>query len=113
MSTVEPQVRRFSKGDTLRVLNAQLLNPDDTPVDLTSQSVKFNMTNVVTGVRKITSGSVSIVDILAGKVQYNWQAADVNEAAEYRGQFVRIQGTATEHFPVKEHILVIVFHDTV
>lgn len=80
----------IKSGDTGRSLKARLTGGDGVPQDLTGldNAVRFRMReNRVGGALKVDR-LATIVDALRGRVQYDWQAADVDTPGEYRGEFV-------------------------
>jgi hypothetical protein len=63
------------KGDRLPSLTSQFLI-DNVAVDLTGGTVVFNMWASSTGTQVVTNGSVTITDLVNGRVRYDWTAAD-------------------------------------
>lgn len=90
----------FTIGDRLRSPQAQLLNPDSTPVDLTDNTIAFRLVRQKDGFVKVNDSAATIVGTPAlGIVQYNWQSSDIDEAGNYFAWFIRTYNFTTEHFP--------------
>lgn len=89
----------FTRGDTLRIPTAQLLNPDNTPVNLETATVKFRLVRQKDGYVKIDNAAADIINATSGEVAYSWQDEDVDEVEDYYAWFIRVEDTATEHFP--------------
>jgi hypothetical protein len=92
-------------GDTLTPLGVQLVRMDEngvyTPVDLTGLTVKFKMTDYYgADVVVETVTGVSVIDALTGKVQYDFQPADVDTAGDYFAWFMVYNGSERDTFPV-------------
>lgn len=101
-------VRKFTKGDTLVSLYAQLMDGSGNAVNLTGQTVVFNMVTTSDGTSKVSAASVTIITAATGEVRYDWAPADVDTADEYWGWFVRTSGGKTAHHPGQGHLLKIV-----
>jgi hypothetical protein len=85
-------------GDLQPYLQATLLNPDNTPANLTGASVVFTMSQ-----RGVTlfSNPALIVDATAGFVQYNWQPGNTDYYGSCKGVFtVTYPSGLTQTFPV-------------
>lgn len=79
---------RRIKGDTTP-FEDQLKWDDGTVIDLTlATSVKFTMRLYQASIDKVAGVACSITDATAGKVKYNWSAADVNAAGMYKYKYV-------------------------
>lgn len=101
----------FTKGDLLRNPSAQLLNPDNSPIDITTDTVKFRMVRQKDGFVKVNNVAASIIDGTTGVVQYNWQSSDVDEVGNYYAWFIRVEGGATEHFPAGRGYIIKILDD--
>ena len=79
-------------------LQATLLNPDNTPANLTGASVVFVMSQRST---LLFSGSAVVVDAVNGVVQYNWLPGNTNYYGSCKGSFaVTYPSGLTQTFPV-------------
>lgn len=107
----------INKGDTLTPLGAQLKQKGSSgtydAVDLTSRDVKFKMV-AEDGTVKVaeTASNVSKTDASSGKVQYDFQAADVDTAGVYYAWFMVYAGTEKDTYPADGRSLKIVISDT-
>lgn len=99
-------------GDTLTPLGCQLKQLGTTGtlgvVNLTGLTVKFTMVDAAGTVivNEATTG-VSVTDAANGKVQYDFQAADVVAAGTFYGWFTVYSGTEHDTYPVGGRKLVI------
>jgi hypothetical protein len=98
-------------GDTLTPLGCQLKQVTTagvlSPVSLAGLTVKFKMTDSAgaTVVAETTSG-VTVVDSATGKVQYDFQAADVAKAGVYYGRFMVYSGTERDTYPIGNKLVI-------
>ena len=94
-----------TKGDTLTPVGVQLKAKDATGayavIDLTGLTVKFHMVDDdgADVVAETTTG-VTVTDAANGKVMYDFQAADVDEAGTFYGWFLVYSGTEVDSYPV-------------
>lgn len=108
-------LHRLGIGDTLTPLGAQFKQESATVpgvltvVDLSGLTVKFTMVNEAGTVivNEATTG-VTVTDATNGKVQYDFQTADVATAGTYYGWFTVYSGTEHDTYPVGGRKLVIV-----
>jgi len=78
----------IKQNDTRPVLEAQLLNADGTPINLTNCTVKFFMVSIsASGGQPKVNASCAIIDAVNGKVRYSWQAADTSDYGDYKAEF--------------------------
>jgi hypothetical protein len=102
----------ISVGDTLTPLAVQLKQKDVNgaiaAVSLVGATVKFTLVNSVGTViaNEVTTG-VSVTDQATGKVQYDFQAADVVAAGTFYGWFTVYSGTEKDTYPAGGRKLVI------
>lgn len=108
MSNEDVQVHYRTKGDTLTPIAAKLEQTDENgvlqPVNLNGGFVpKFRMVDD-NGVTKVaeTEDNVTVTDAANGKVQYDFQTADVNTAGTFWAWFAVYDsgGTERDSFPV-------------
>jgi len=93
------QTHWISVGDTLTPLGAALKQSNKAVV-LTGKSVEFKLVrDDGQVVQDWTADGVTIVDETAGKVQYDFQPADVNEAGNFYGFFRVGLGGEWDTFP--------------
>lgn len=99
-------------GDTLTPLGCQLKQASTTgtlaAVNLTGLTVKFTMVSAdgTVVVNEATTG-VSVTDAANGKVQYDFQTADVANAGTFYGWFTVYSGSEHDTYPVGGRKLVI------
>lgn len=98
------------QNDTRDPVQAQLLDANENPVDLTNaSSVNFQMGRK--GQPKV-DGSAIIVDAVNGDVKYEWQSGDTDEAEVFKGEFeVNFEDGTTLTFPNNDYIKVVVTED--
>lgn len=90
----------IKQGDTLPALRAQLLGPDDQPIDLSVATVEFRMGNHV-------SAAAVIEDPTQGRVRYDWRPGDTNVPGTHYAEFVvTFLGGATQRVPNDGYVLV-------
>jgi len=98
------QEHRITQGDTLTPLAATLQQKNASgnyeAVDVTSKDVKFCMVKSDDTTKvALTDSNVSKVDAANGKVQYDFQAADVDTAGTFYAWFVVESGGELDTFP--------------
>jgi len=76
----------IKQNDTRPNLDAQLLNADGTPIDLTGCTVRFLMVPTSGGAVKV-DGICAITDAENGKVRYYWSAGDTANFGDYKAEF--------------------------
>lgn len=105
----------IKRGDTNPPFKKSLRNESGESIDVSDPDendpdvgidVRFNLRdenfNVI--VSDNTSGNVSIVDPISGKVQYEWQPDDTIDVGSYKGEFVVDDDTkGVRSFPVNGH----------
>jgi hypothetical protein len=106
------ELHRIGVGDTLTPLGCQCMQENTSgvlaAVSLSGLTPKFTMVNSVGTVivNEATTG-VSVIDAAAGKVQYDFQTADVATAGTFYGWFTVYSGTEHDTYPVGGRKLVI------
>ena len=106
------ELHRICVGDTLTPLGCQCQQKSTTgvlgAVNLTGLIVKFTMVSEAGTIvcNEVTTG-VTVTDAANGKVQYDFQAADVAVAGTYYGWFTVYSGTEHDTYPVGGRKLVI------
>lgn len=76
----------IKQNDTRPNLDAQLLNADSLPIDLTGCTVRFLMASTSDGAVKINA-VCAITDAVNGKVRYYWQYGDTAVFGDYKAEF--------------------------
>lgn len=99
-----PQSHVCTVGDTLSPMGVQLVREDGAGgyavVDLTGLTVKFKMADREgTVVVAETVTGVSIIDATAGKVQYDFQATDVDTEGIFYAWFITYLGSEKSTYP--------------
>lgn len=69
-------------GDTAPSLEAQVLYEDDTPVNLSGASVKFQMRSAG-AMAMVVDSAAAVIDSVQGIVRYFWAAGDTATAGTY------------------------------
>ena len=106
------ETHRISVGDTLTPLACQLKQRDANgtlaAVNLTGLTVKFTLVNSA-GTKVVDEGTtgVTVTDAANGKVQYDFQTADVATAGTFYGWFTVYSGTEHDTYPAGGRKLVI------
>jgi hypothetical protein len=96
----------IKQDDRLPEIQGTLMDSQVPPqvVNLTSCSVRFIMTNKVTGEKKVDQPA-TIVDASNGVVKYAWAAIDTDEAGSYNAEFeVKFPDDRLETFPNDRYI---------
>ena len=103
---------KLGVGDTLTPMGRQLKQRDASGVlavvNLAGLTVKFSMVNEA-GLKicnEVTTG-VTVTDAANGKVQYDFQTADVATAGTYYAWFTVYSGTEHDTYPIGGRKLVI------
>ena len=90
----------IKQGDTLPALRAQLLGPDDQPIDLSLATVEFRMGDHV-------NAPAVIEDPKQGRVRFDWRSEDTNVPGTHYAEFVvTFLGGATQRVPNDGYVLV-------
>lgn len=106
------QTHYISVGDTLTPLGVQLKQRDSngtlSVVSLSGKTVKFTMCNSA-GTKIVDEGTtgVTVVDATNGKVQYDFQVADVATAGTFYAWFTVYSGAERDTYPAGGRKLVI------
>ena len=89
-------LQRFDTGPSL---TAQLFDAEGNVINLTGATATFRMRRRFSLVDKIAAGPVTIVDALLGRVRYDWQPGDTDEAGVYDSWVKVTQAGALTSFP--------------
>ena len=88
----------MNTGDLQPYLQATLLNPDGSAVDLAGASVVFTLSQRG---KVLFSSSAQIVDAIGGVVRYDWQLGNTDQYGICKGVFVVTYPSGlTKTFPV-------------
>jgi hypothetical protein len=97
----------LKRGDRSSPLRRTLTDFAGEPVDLTSKTVKFFMTNVRTGAPIVNGVEITPVDAALGIVQYEWEEGTTDLAGDYRGEFQTTDPEGLEQsFPNDGYIMI-------
>lgn len=101
------------KNDTSPAMLATLQDASFAAIDITGASVRFHMRPI--GATQVTvDAAATIVDALAGKVMYEWQAADTATIGAYQAEFeVTYADASIETFPNDAYIRVKIVDDII
>lgn len=97
------------KGDTSPAIEYQLQDSDGNPVNITGfNEIRFHMRKKGVKAPKVdadTSGNVSATDAEKGKVKYDWEKGNTDEAGDFEAEWEveYIDGTI-ETFPNRRKI---------
>ena len=108
------QIQTRQIGDTRTAIAVTCKRPDGTAEDLTDLTLKFAMYDSE-GSAKVaeTTDNVSVTDATAGKVQYDPQAADVDEEGTFYAYFIAEAATGEQDtFPAETGDLRIIIKAT-
>lgn len=97
----------LKRGDRSSPLRRTLTDGDGNPIDLTSKTVKFFMTNVRSGAPIVNGVVITPVNAAAGLVQYEWEVGTTDLAGDYRGEFQTTDPEGlVQSFPNDGYILI-------
>lgn len=77
----------FVQGDLAPSITGNLTHSDGTVYDLTDTTVRFQMRLSIDRRWAVNAPAV-IVDAATGRVRYDWQAGDLDEAGDYSGRWL-------------------------
>ena len=95
------RTHRRTKGDTRTPLKIVIVDENEAAVNLSGLTLKFKMVRAA-GTDKVaeTASNVTVTDAANGEVQYDFQAADVDEAGEFFAWFIIEDGSSEkDHVP--------------
>lgn len=106
----------IKRNDTSPAIEYQLQDADGNAVDITGYTdVRYLMTPSGSDTLTVdddTAGNVSVTDASAGKVKYEWQAADTDTPGYYEAEWeVEYSDGTKETFPNSDYIYVIITTD--
>lgn len=101
----------IKQGDTSPAIKYQLKDFEGNPVNLTGfNDVEFHLRKEGVNAVKVnddTDGNVSVVDASEGKVKYEWEDGDTDEAEDHLAEWeVEFSDGAKETFPNRRNIKV-------
>lgn len=76
----------IKQDDRLPEISSILKDAEDAIINLSGASVKFIMTNKLTGEKKIDADA-EVVSAVAGSVKYAWIEGDTDESGAYRAEW--------------------------
>jgi hypothetical protein len=95
----------IKQGTTTPPLKVNLTGRDGLPADLKGATVKFIL-NDFRGELKF-NGTCVITNLKTAEVEYQWQIADTEEAAQYEGMFVIDYGSGVvSKFPSHRNLII-------
>ena len=101
----------MKQNDTSPAIAAYLLDQDENPIDLTACTVRFIMRKRGETNYKVYQ-TVTIVDEDTGRIRYNWDAADTDEAGTFDAEFeVTYSDGTIETFPNDTYVTVNILDD--
>lgn len=102
----------IKRGDDLPNFSTTLQDSNGSAVDLSGDTITFNMQKEGSTGLKIDGGSVAILTPSSGEVQYNWDGtADTDEAGNFKAEFVRDDGSNVETYPSDGFITITIEDD--
>ena len=100
----------LKQNDTSPNIQAQLLDGDGFPIDVSQATVRFHVRNAE-GTVIIDEPAVILVGT-DGTVEYGWDAADTATAGTYQGEFeVTYESGKIETFPNASYIEIVITDD--
>jgi len=76
----------IKQSDDVPVIEAQLTDAQDNPVDLSDASVEFHMAEPRGG-QTVINADALVTEPTEGVVQYVWSDTDTSQAGRYRAEF--------------------------
>lgn len=99
------------QNDTAPPIEATLYDGSGALVNLAGATVKFQMTQAITGSTVAVDADADVDDV-NGVVSYAWDAADTADAGTYNANFeVTFSGGAVQSFPNDRFITVVIGPD--
>jgi hypothetical protein len=96
----------IKQNDLLPEITATLLEPDDSPLDLTGATVRFVMRHTsMANVAKVAAAA-TVVSPTAGTVKYIWTGTDTDTAGDYLAEWEVTYPAGTLSVPNTGYILV-------
>lgn len=75
------------RGDRTNPIRRTLVDFDGNPIDLVTRTVRFYMTNALTGATVVNGVVITPVDAVNGIVQYEWEPGTTDVAGSYLAEF--------------------------
>jgi len=99
----------IKQGDTSPAIEYQLQDGDGNAIDLTGYNdVEFHFKKAGNSQVKVndnTNGNVTVTDAANGKVKYDWQSGDTDEAGDHIAEWeVEYSDGTEETFPNRRNI---------
>lgn len=102
----------IKQNDTRPVLEIFLRDDKDRAVDITGATVVFHMRDSADNSAVVSSGSVTVVSAVNGRVSYSWASANTATAMVAQGEFqVTFVSGDVETFPNDGYIKIVITDD--
>ena len=102
----------IKQNDTRPLLEVNLRDDRDSPVNITGATVVFSMRNVSDNSVKIDAASATVTSSTGGRVRYTFTATNTNTAGNFDAEFqVTFLDGTIETFPNDGYIKVIITDD--
>lgn len=99
---------RTVQSNTLVSLPMTLKDAAGTAINITDMTVLFHMVDTATNTRKVDGGTITVIDAATGRVQYDWQDADVETPGTYYGYCVRTSGSKDAQHPLGRGLRIVI-----
>lgn len=103
---------KTKRNDTYPPLETTLTDADGLAVNLAGSTVAFIMRSTGDSSVKVQSAMAFVTDGTDGKVEYEWQAADTDEAGLFLAEYQVIYGSGEKQtFPTVGYDKVLIYGD--